>query len=250
MEIENLPEEESSNADDVDVPSAYRDLRALQFDHIDFRYDRDVILDHTSLTINKGDFVAITGISGIGKSTLLKLLLGVFPTQDGSIYLEMADGSHIPADKHTRRLFAYVPQGNMLLSGTILDNLKFINSDATDEEVQRAVEIACADTFINELPQGLMTVIGERGMGLSEGQVQRLAIARSLLSKSPVLLLDEATSALDEETEHRFLKNLKALQNVTCIIVSHKKAALRICNKHVRIEDCKIVSEERTYDAD
>ena len=250
MEIENLPEEESSNADDVDVPSAYRDLRALQFDHIDFRYDRDVILDHTSLTINKGDFVAITGISGIGKSTLLKLLLGVFPTQDGSIYLEMADGSHIPADKHTRRLFAYVPQGNMLLSGTILDNLKFINSNATDEEVQRAVEIACADTFINELPQGLMTVIGERGMGLSEGQVQRLAIARSLLSKSPVLLLDEATSALDEETEHRFLKNLKALQNVTCIIVSHKKAALRICNKHVRIEDCKIVSEERTYDAD
>ena len=250
MEIENLPEEESSNADDVDVPSAYRDLRALQFDHIDFRYDRDVILDHTSLTINKGDFVAITGISGIGKSTLLKLLLGVFPTQDGSIYLEMADGSHIPADKHTRRLFAYVPQGNMLLSGTILDNLKFINSNAKDEEVQRAVEIACADTFINELPQGLMTVIGERGMGLSEGQVQRLAIARSLLSKSPVLLLDEATSALDEETEHRFLKNLKALQNVTCIIVSHKKAALRICNKHVRIEDCKIVSEERTYDAD
>ena len=250
MEIENLPEEESSNADDVDVPSAYRDLRALQFDHIDFRYDRDVILDHTSLTINKGDFVAITGISGIGKSTLLKLLLGVFPTQDGSIYLEMADGSHIPADKHTRRLFAYVPQGNMLLSGTILDNLKFINSNATDEEVQRAVEIACADTFINELPQGLMTVTGERGMGLSEGQVQRLAIARSLLSKSPVLLLDEATSALDEETEHRFLKNLKALQNVTCIIVSHKKAALRICNKHVRIEDCKIVSEERTYDAD
>ena len=238
------------NADDVDVPSAYRNLRALQFDHIDFRYDRDVILDHTSLTINKGDFVAITGISGIGKSTLLKLLLGVFPTQDGSIYLEMADGSHIPADKHTRRLFAYVPQGNMLLSGTILDNLKFINSNATDEEVQRAVEIACADTFINELPQGLMTVIGERGMGLSEGQVQRLAIARSLLSKSPVLLLDEATSALDEETEHRFLKNLKALQNVTCIIVSHKKAALRICNKHVRIEDCKIVSEERTYDAD
>ena len=194
--------------------------------------------------------LAITGISGIGKSTLLKLLLGVFPTQDGSIYLEMADGSHIPADKHTRRLFAYVPQGNMLLSGTILDNLKFINSNATDEEVQRAVEIACADTFINELPQGLMTVIGERGMGLSEGQVQRLAIARSLLSKSPVLLLDEATSALDEETEHRFLKNLKALQNVTCIIVSHKKAALRICNKHVRIEDCKIVSEERTYDAD
>ena len=167
------------------------------------------VLDHANLKIEEGTLNVICGRSGCGKSTLLKLLLGVFPTQDGSIYLERADRSHIPADKHTRRLFAYVPQGNMLLSGTILDNLKFINSNATDEEVQRAVEIACADTFINELPQGLMTVIGERGMGLSEGQVQRLAIARSLLSKSPVLLLDEATSALDEETEHRFLKNLK-----------------------------------------
>ena len=171
-------------------------------------------LDGVSLKLEDHGLIFILGKSGSGKSTLLKLLLGVFPTQDGSIYLEMADGSHIPADKHTRRLFAYVPQGNMLLSGTILDNLKFINSNATDEEVQRAVEIACADTFIK------------------------------------LLLLDEATSALDEETEHRFLKNLKALQNVTCIIVSHKKAALRICNKHVRIEDCKIVSEERTYDAD
>ena len=156
--------------------------------------------------------MAITGISGIGKSTLLKLLLGVFPTQDGSIYLEMADGTHIPADKHTRRLFAYVPQGNMLLSGTILDNLKFINSDATDEEVQRAIEIACADTFINELPQGLMTVIGERGMGLSEGQVQRLAIARSLLSKSPVLLLDDVLSELDDGRKQYLLTRMREKQ--------------------------------------
>ena len=100
------------------------------------------------------------------------------------------------------------------------------------------------------LKDGFDTYVGERGVKLSGGQKQRIAIARALLRDAPVLLLDEATSALDEETEHRFLKNLKALQNVTCIIVSHKKAALRICNKHVRIEDCKIVSEERTYDAD
>ena len=162
--------------------------------------------------------------------------------QGGKIELERNDGS-IPVDKHTRRLFSYVPQGNMLLSGTIRDNLTFIHTDVSDEEIRNAIHISCADKFISELPQGLETVIGEKGLGLSEGQVQRLAIARSMLSESPVLLLDEATSALDEETEKAFLKNLKELKNVTCIIVSHKKAALEICNKHVRIEDSKIISE-------
>ncbi|MBQ3903446.1 MAG: ATP-binding cassette domain-containing protein, partial [Eubacterium sp.] len=146
-------------------------------------------------------------------------------------------------DFHTRRLFSYVPQGNFLLSGTIKENLTFINSEATDEEIAEAIRISCADEFISTLPDGLETVIGERGIGLSEGQLQRLAIARSLLSKSPVILLDEATSALDEATEKRFLTNLKELNNKTCIIVSHKKAALEICNKHIQIIDSKIVTE-------
>lgn len=245
MEIENLPDEEEDNKADIDVPKIYEELSAMNFDNISFKYDRDIILDDTSLKVSKGDFVAITGISGIGKSTLLKLLLGVFKVQSGSIMLELENGEKIPVDKHTRRMFAYVPQGNMLLSGTILDNLKFINDNVTDEEVQQAIRISCAKQFIDELPDGLMTVIGEHGMGLSEGQVQRLAIARSLLSKSPVLLLDEATSALDEATEKQFLTNLKELKNVTCIIVSHKKASLEICNKIVRIVDSKIVSEEK-----
>lgn len=247
MEIEALPDEDEDNQVDIDVQQTYKALEAIHFDHIDFKYDRDVILSDTSLDVRKGDFVAIMGISGIGKSTLLKLLLGVFKVQGGAISLQLQDGSFLPVDKHTRRLFAYVPQGNMLLSGTILDNLKFINADATQSEVDEAVRIACAKSFIDELPDGLMTVIGEHGLGLSEGQVQRLAIARSLLSKSPVLLLDEATSALDEETEKQFLTNLKALNNVTCIIVSHKKAALEICNKHVQIIDSKIVSEDNGY---
>lgn len=245
MEIENLPDEEEDNKADIDVPKIYEELSAMNFDNISFKYDRDIILDDTSLKVSKGDFVAITGISGIGKSTLLKLLLGVFKVQGGSITLELKNGEKLSVDKHTRRLFAYVPQGNMLLSGTILDNLKFINDNVTDEEIQQAIEISCAKQFIDELPDGLMTVIGEHGMGLSEGQVQRLAIARSLLSKSPVLLLDEATSALDEATEKQFLTNLKELKNVTCIIVSHKKASLEICNKIVRIVDSKIVSEEK-----
>lgn len=245
MEIEKLPDEEEDNKADIDVNEIYDELSAMNFDNISFRYDRDIILNDTSLKICKGDFVAITGISGIGKSTLLKLLLGVFKVQSGSITLQLENGAQLPVDKHTRRMFAYVPQGNMLLSGTILDNLKFINDNVTDEEIQQAIEISCAKQFIDELPDRLMTVIGEHGMGLSEGQVQRLAIARSLLSKSPVLLLDEATSALDEATEKQFLTNLKELKNVTCIIVSHKKASLEICNKIVRIVDSKIVSEEK-----
>lgn len=242
MEICNLPDEEESNKSDVDTVGTYDKLHSISFKDISFKYDRDIILDNTSLSIKKGDFVAIMGISGIGKSTLLKLLLGVFSVNSGSICLKLSDGE-IPVDRHTRKLFAYVPQGNMLLSGTIRDNLTFINSDATDKEIEKAIRISCAKQFIDELPLGLETIIGEKGMGLSEGQIQRLAIARSLLSKSPVLLLDEATSALDEETEKQFLMNLKQLENKTCIIVSHKKAALEICNKYVQIVDSKIICE-------
>lgn len=244
MEICNLPDEEENNKSDVDTVGTYDKLQSISFKDISFKYDRDIILDNTSLSIKKGDFVAIMGISGIGKSTLLKLLLGVFSVNSGSISLKLSNGE-IPVDRHTRKLFAYVPQGNMLLSGTIRDNLTFINSDATDEEIEKAVKISCAEQFIDELPLGLETVIGEKGMGLSEGQIQRLAIARSLLSKSPVLLLDEATSALDEATEKQFLMNLKQLENKTCIIVSHKKAALEICNKYVQIVDSKIICEDK-----
>ena len=231
MEICSLPDEEEANEADIDVEKTYSALSAINFDNISFRYDRETILDNTSLSIKKGDFVAIMGISGIGKSTLLKLLLGVFQVQSGAVELRLGT-DRLAVDRHTRKLFAYVPQGNMLLSGTIRENLTFINDNVTEEEIE-------------EVPLGVETVIGEKGMGLSEGQIQRLAIARSILSKSPVILLDEATSALDEETEKQFLMNLRQMKNVTCIIVSHKKAALEICNKWVRIENSKIISEDK-----
>lgn len=240
MELDSLPDEKEVNNTEFDRDSLYSKLQAISFDNISFKYDRDIILDNTSYSVKKGDFVAIMGISGIGKSTLLKLLLGVFNVYEGSIAIKTADGD-IPVDRHTRCLFTYVPQGNMLISGTIRENLTFVNDDATDEEIENAIRISCAKQFIDELPMGIETVIGEKGLGLSEGQVQRLAIARSILSKAPVLLLDEATSALDEETEKEFLTNLRQLDNVTCIIVSHKKAALEICNKHIQIENGKIV---------
>lgn len=240
MEIDSIKEENQINECPIDVDKTYKELREISFKNISFKYDRDIIFDNTSLTLKKGDFVAITGISGIGKSTLLKLLLGVFNAQSGCITLKTTDGE-IAVDKNTRRLFSYVPQGNMVVSGTIRENLTFINDDVTEDEIAQAVEVSCAKQFIDELPRGLETVIGEKGLGLSEGQIQRLAIARSLLSKAPILLLDEATSALDEKTEKQFLTNLRQLENMTCIIVSHKKAAIEICNKNIRIKNGKII---------
>lgn len=243
MEIENIPDEEDINSENIDVMSIYNDMASINFRNITFSYDRDVILEDTSLQINKGDFVAIMGITGIGKSTLMKLLMSVFKLDNGEIYFQRKNGERVYIDKNVRKMFAYVPQGNFLLSGTIRENLKFVAPEATDREIYRSLDIACAD-FMKDLPQGLETLLGERGIGLSEGQVQRLAIARAILTKAPVLLLDECTSALDEETEKRLLKNLMGLQNKTCIVITHKPAALSICNKEVKIQDKKIVVKD------
>lgn len=124
------------------------------------------------------------------------------------------------------------------------DNIRFIKEDATDAQISEAMRIACADSFIRELPDGLDTVLGEGGRGLSEGQMQRLAVARAVLTDAPVLLLDEATSALDEETEERLLSNIRAMQNKTCIIISHKKAAFAVCEKELIIADRKVTLHE------
>lgn len=243
MEIENLPDENKLNSQ-IDVKKTYSRLKSINFDNITFSYDRDVLLDNTSLKINKGDFAAILGITGIGKSTLMKLLMSVFRVESGSIYFELDNGEKVYVDRNIRCMFAYVPQGNFLLSGTIRENVAFVCPNASDEEIYDVLHLACADDFISNLPDGLNTQLGERGIGLSEGQVQRLAIARALLTGSPILLLDECTSALDEKTEKQLLKNLKDLKNKTCIIITHKKAALTICNKEVQIADKKIKVKE------
>ncbi len=240
IEFDTIEDEACINEHKIDADKVYSIMSAIAFDKISFKYDRDIIFDNTSFSLKKGDFVAIMGISGIGKSTLLKLLLGVFTARQGAICLKTSQGD-IPVDKNTRPLFSYVPQGNMVISGTIRDNLTFINDNVNDEQIDEAIRISCAKQFIDELPMGLNTVIGEKGMGLSEGQIQRIAIARSLLAGAPILLLDEATSALDEATEKQFLTNLRVLKNVTCIIVSHKKAAIEICDKSIKIINGKIV---------
>ncbi len=239
MEFEDIEDENIVNTGSLDYAEIYKNLKSIEFENITFSYDRELIFEDTSLTVNKGDMILMTGISGIGKSTLSKLLLGVYTLENGEIYLSMKDGTRCAVDSNMRPLFSYVPQGNFILSGTLRQNVTFVRSDADEEKINEAIKLACAE-FVYDLPQGLNTVVGEKGTGLSEGQVQRIAIARALLTDAPVLLLDEATSALDEETELQLLKNIRSLEDKTCILISHKKAASEICNKEVRIIDRKI----------
>ena len=191
------------------------------------------------MDIPKGAFCVITGHSGIGKSTLLKLLLGVFQPESGKLFVQTST-EEIPLDRSTRRLFAYVPQGNLLLSGTLRENLTVVKPDATEEEIQQALHISCMDEFLPQLPMGLDTPLGESGAGLSEGQAQRLAIGRAVLGGAPILLLDECTSALDAETEMAVLQRLRTLPNRTCIAVTHRSAAVALCDWHLQLESGKI----------
>lgn len=240
IEIESLSSSKAVNDSSVNTKELYDKLETISFRNVSFSYDRDVVIDNASFDIAKNDFIMISGISGIGKSTLFKLLLGVIPVDSGEIHI-VSGGREYGIDKYIRPMFAYVPQGNMLFSGTIRENLKFVNGNATDEEIMKAAAVCCADSFISELPDGLDTVLLENGQGLSEGQIQRLAIARAVLTGAPVLLLDEATSALDEATEKQLLSNIRDLKEKTCIIISHKAAAYEICNKELKISDKKIV---------
>ena len=248
MELENLPDEEIINTNTINIDQLYTNLSSIKFDNITFSYNSEEILSNTNLTINKGDYVLITGISGIGKSTLFKLLLNVYNVNNGEIYLKQKDNSKVYIDKSLRKLFAYVPQGNFLLSGTIRENISFMRPDATDEEIMEVAKICCAKEFIDKLPDGLDTKIGEKGIGLSEGQIQRIAIARAVICNNPILLLDEATSALDIDAEKQLLKNLRNMRNITCILISHKESAYSVCNKNVVIENKKIIVSENVND--
>lgn len=191
------------------------------------------VLNGLSLEIAKGETVAFTGQSGCGKSTALKLLMCVYRPDSGERYYTSAEGGRFDLTGSHRRLFAYVPQGNALMNGTIRDVVCFAEPDAVRDEkrLSEALKIACADEFVSELEQGVDTLLGERGTGLSEGQMQRLSIARAIFSASPVLLLDEATSALDAETEKRLLQNLREMTDKTVVIVTHRPAALTICDR-------------------
>ena len=263
-EVLDLPEEEDCEPERAtgSGPELCRNLNAIILNDVSFDYGREPVLCGVNAEIKPGDFVAVTGVSGSGKSTLFQLLLGIYQPKSGSVELgfDRAGGAALAAltvdgmtaggetmlkaSKKTRPLFAYVPQGNILFSGTLRENLMMFNEGATDEELYNATKLACIDHLVEQLDDGLDTMLGERGVGLSEGQAQRVAVARAILSHAPVLLLDECTSALDEETEARLLENISRMKDRTCFIVTHRRAAMSICDYRLHIENGKLVKME------
>lgn len=205
-------------------------LRPIQEGHL--KEEKVLALSGCSFEIKKGGYTAITGPSGCGKSTMLKLLMCLYKPDEGSRCLQIA-GKKIPLDGSWQRLFAYVPQGNYLMSGTIREVVAFSNQNqmGNDLEIWKALSIACADSFVRRLEHGIDTVLGERGAGLSEGQMQRIAIARAVYSHCPIMILDECTSALDEKTEEQLLINLRSMTDRTVLIITHRPAALKICDQ-------------------
>jgi ABC-type bacteriocin/lantibiotic exporter with double-glycine peptidase domain len=241
MEIEDLPEEGK-----VLDNKEFCDFSKLVIDNIAFSYDsltentsvRKVVNDF-SLSVNRGDFIGIRGSSGAGKTTLFKLLLGLYGQDSGTMVLETkTDGgtdSSFPVNSETRSAFAFVPQGHFIFSGTLRENIAFAAPDISVDELASVLKTSVLSDLVNELDNGIDTVIGERGIGLSEGQLQRVVIARAIASGAPILLLDECTSALDETTEDILMDNLKKLSR-TCIIVSHKKTTLSHCDRIISLD--------------
>ena len=199
------------------------------------------ILAEVNLTAPAGMVTALVGPSGEGKTTLLRLMLGLLPPETGEMAMVDGAGKVYPLGADTRHCFAYVPQGNTVMAGSVAENLRLGRENATEEDLEAALKDACAWEFVKELPLGMDSVIGEGGKGLSEGQAQRLAIARALVRKAPVLLLDEVTSALDRETEQRVLQNL-VRRGLTTVVITHRLSVLGLCGGAYRVEGGKVTA--------
>lgn len=240
MAVIELPAEEEADSDE-----ARRFIRhaaehggvTVEINRVSFSYQDGVkVLSDASFHAGPGEIIALVGPSGEGKTTMLRLLLGLVSNQRGDMWA-VSGGERMRISPATRKLFAYVPQGNTMMSGTIRDNLRLLNSDASEKEMREVLETVCADDFVKEEPEGLDTYLRERGGGLSEGQLQRLSIARALLNDAPVLLLDEATSALDVATEQKLLRNIAgSAKRKTCIVTTHRPSVLAMCSRVYRID--------------
>lgn len=209
---------------------------------VDFSYIEGTrVITESSFQACPGEIVALVGPSGEGKTTMIRLILGLIRPEEGQAVMVASDGREIAMNAETRHLFAYVPQGNTILSGTIAENMRMVKEDATDEEIIEALKISCAWEFVEKLPETINSSVGERGRGLSEGQAQRVSIARAVLRDAPVLLLDEATSALDVATERRVLKNIiEQKPNKTCIVTTHRPSVLNMCQRVYRVMETRI----------
>ncbi len=211
-------------------------FEGIKAENLSFSYGENTVLENCSFYIPRDSIAVITGESGRGKSTLFKLLLGYF-NYSGKLTLN----SNYEINASTRALFSYVPQGNMILSGTIKENLTICAENPTEKEIERATEIAVLKDWINSLPNGINTKIGENGLGVSEGQAQRIAIARALICNTPILLLDEATCSLDNETEHKLLWNLKELPDKTVLLVTHRSVEDGIADITLHLDNKKFI---------
>lgn len=240
-ELVELPKEvhipESSKFD------AYiKDGFKIRMKDVSFSYvENQQVIKESQFRAMPGEIVALIGPSGEGKTTLIRLILGLIRPESGQVELVASNGESVPMNVETRHLFSYVPQGNTMLSGTIAENLRMVKENATDAELIEALEIACARDFVEKLPETIYYNLGERGRGLSEGQAQRIAIARAILRDCPVLLLDEATSALDVTTERRVLRNIvQQRPNKTCIVTTHRPSVLNLCQRVYRVVDSRV----------
>lgn len=241
-EIAELPKEqhdpeEAKALDALSAKGLAVCLRSVKFSYVEGKN----VLESSNFVARPNEIVALVGPSGEGKTTILRMILGLIHPQSGEAVLMAETGKEISMNADIRQLFAYVPQGNTLLSGTIAENLRLAKADASEEEIMEALKIACAWEFVQKIEGGIHGKLGERGKGVSEGQAQRIAIARAVLRDAPILLLDEATSALDVETERKVLKNImKQRPNKTCIVSTHRPSVLSMCQRVYRVLDTKI----------
>ena len=252
MDIVEMPREDYSNEEQVDVfYRRYADVGvSLEMSNVSYTYRTGTqVFEDAAIQVHPKEIIALVGPSGEGKTTMLRLILSLMPIQGGSACLTAhKDGTteRVDISPSTRRLFSYVPQGNTMFSGTIAENMRNVKPDATDEEIIEVLQEACAWEFVSKLPEGIHSEIKERGGGFSEGQAQRLSIARALLRKTPILLLDEATSALDVATERKVLKNImKSDVPRTCVVTTHRPTVLSTCNRVYSIRDmqCHVMTE-------
>ena len=240
MAVADLPEEPGAR-ETAPVPDAC----TVELRDVTFAYPGgEPVLEHVDFRARPGEVVALTGASGEGKTTMIRLMLGLVRPEDGSVCLTGADGRCLPVTAATRAAFSYVPQGNTVFAGTIADNLRMVRPEATDAELIAALETACAYDFVRQLPDGIYARTGELGHGLSEGQAQRIAVARAVLRGAPVLLLDEATSALDEATEQRMLENLMHSGRVqTCVLITHRAVTAERCPRRYTLRGTRLTEE-------
>ena len=241
-ELVELPREVHMPEQSERMRQAARHGFTVQLEHVNFAYIQEHrVLTDSNFIAAPGEIVALVGPSGEGKTTMLRMILGLLHPNQGTAQLVTQDGETVPIHADTRRYFSYVPQGNTLMSGTIADNLRVVKEDATEEEIQRALETACAWEFVQKMPDGIHSLLGTRGRGVSEGQAQRISIARAVLRDAPILLLDEATSALDVATERQVLRNIMHRHpNKTCIVTTHRPSVLNLCQRIYRGIDTKV----------